>query len=99
MSLIEKRLRPRRVAHPLWVLFVAATLPGIGQVVNRTPTRGLVFVFYTLLLGIVTFNLTTPEHSFAGRYSGGMLIYAVSVLDAYKWASHRYHQANSSSAS
>lgn len=98
VSLIEKRLRLGRAAHPLWVLLVAATLPGVGQVVNRAPTRGLVFVFYTLLLGIVTFNLTTPEHSFMGRYSGGIFIYAVSILDAYKWASHRRHRANSGGA-
>jgi hypothetical protein len=89
---MEKRVETRSVGHPMWTLAVAAIFPGVGQVVNRTPTRGLVFVFYMLLLGIVTFNLTTPEHSLVGRYSGGIFIYALSVLDAYKWASYRHKQ-------
>ena len=82
--------------HPYVVLAVAILLPGVGQVLNGTPSRGLMFVFFTLLLGWVTFHLTTPEHSFAGRYAGGLLIYAISVMDAYKWARVRwevYHRA------
>jgi hypothetical protein len=82
--------------HPYVVLAVAILLPGVGQVLNGTPARGLMFVFFTLLLGWVTFHLTTPDQSFAGRYAGGLLIYAISVMDAYKWARVRwevYHQA------
>ncbi len=81
-----------KVANPKWIFVAALVLPGAGQVVNRMPVRGLVFIFYMLLLGIVTFNLTTPEHSLVGRYSGGIFIYAISVLDAYKWASYRYRR-------
>ncbi|MGH3345268.1 MAG: hypothetical protein ACRDPK_20855 [Carbonactinosporaceae bacterium] len=84
--------------HPLLVLAVAAVLPGVGQVVNRTPLRGLVFVFYILLLGTVTYHLTTPGHSFLGRYAGGLLVYAISVLDAYKWAAHRWYGPTSGKA-
>lgn len=71
------------------VLLLAIALPGVGQVVNRMPVRGLVFVFYILLLGTVTFHLTTPEHSLLGRYAGGLFIYAISILDAYTWAAYR----------
>ncbi len=71
------------------VLLLAIALPGAGQVVNRMPVRGLVFVFYILLLGTVTFHLTTPEHSLLGRYAGGLFIYAISILDAYTWAAYR----------
>ncbi|MGH3328817.1 MAG: hypothetical protein ACRDPT_13670 [Streptomycetales bacterium] len=79
------------IPHPLLVLAVAAVLPGVGQVVNRTPVRGLVFVFYIVLLGAVTYHLTTPGHSFLGRYAGGLFVYAISVVDAYKWAAYRRH--------
>ena len=82
--------------HPYVVLAVAILLPGVGQVLNGTPARGLMFVFFTLLLGWVTFHLTTPDQSFAGRYAGGLLIYAISGMDAYKWARVRwevYHRA------
>ncbi|MHA6794979.1 hypothetical protein ACVGVM_15920 [Pseudonocardia bannensis] len=78
-------MRPR----PLLVLGVAIVLPGVGQVLNRTPVRGLIFVFYMLLLGTITYQLTTPEHSFTGRYAGGLFVYAISVLDAYRWAAYR----------
>jgi hypothetical protein len=44
------------------------------------------FAFFTLLLGWVTFHLTTPEHSLLGRYAGGICIYLVSVYDAWRIA-------------
>ena len=75
--------------RPLLVLAVAIVLPGVGQVLNRTPVRGLIFVFYMLLLGTITYHLTTPDHSFLGRYAGGLFVYAISVLDAYRWAVYR----------
>lgn len=86
---------PRRPAtkpplHPYAVLAIAILLPGMGQVVNATPQRGLMMAFMMLTLGWVTWHLTTPEHSFLGRYAGGLFIYAISVLDAYKWARVRW---------
>ena len=76
--------------HPYWVLAVAVLLPGVGQVLNNTPARGMMMVFFILSLGWITYHLTTPEHSLAGRYAGALFIYAVSVLDAYKWARVRW---------
>jgi hypothetical protein len=76
--------------HPKLVLLIALVLPGMGQVANRMPTRGLMFLFYIILLAVVTYNLTTPDHSLIGRYSGGIFIYMLSVLDAYRWALYRY---------
>lgn len=79
--------RPR---HPHLVAAVALLLPGCGQVLNHQPTRGLQFAFFTLLLGWISYQLTTPEHSFLGRYAGGLFVYSLSVLDAYKWARVRW---------
>lgn len=76
--------------HPYLVLAIAILLPGMGQVVNATPQRGLMMAFMMLSLGWVSWHLTTPEHSFAGRYAGGLFIYAISVMDAYKWARVRW---------
>ena len=61
--------------NPKLVLLIALVLPGVGQVANRMPTRGLMFVFYVILLAVVTYNLTTPGHSVIGRYSGGIFVY------------------------
>lgn len=72
--------------HPYLVAAVALLLPGCGQVLNEQPARGLRFAFFTLLLGWISYQLTTPEHSWLGRYAGGLFVYSLSVLDAYKWA-------------
>jgi len=79
-----------RPMHPYRVLLIALVLPGVGQVVNNNPPRGLMMVFSILALGWISYHLTTPEHSWAGRYAGGLLVYAISVLDAYRWARYRW---------
>jgi hypothetical protein len=72
------------------VLLIAILLPGMGQVVNNTPSRGLMMAFSMLALGFVSWHLTTPEQSLVGRYAGGLFIYAISVMDAYRWARYRW---------
>ncbi|WP_037074693.1 hypothetical protein [Pseudonocardia spinosispora] len=72
--------------HPLVVLGVAIVLPGVGHVLNRTPVRGLMFVFYMVLLGTITYHLSTPDQSVLGRLAGGFFIYAISIMDAYRAA-------------
>jgi TctA family transporter len=79
-----------RPLHPWLVLAIALVLPGVGQVVNNTPMRGLIMLFFMGLLGLFTFLTTTPEHSFLGRYAGGLFVYAISVMDAYRWARYRW---------
>lgn len=76
--------------HPYWVLLIAAVLPGVGQVLNNTPARGAMFLFFIMTLGWVTMHLAPAEASFVGRYAGGFLIYGISILDAYKWARYRW---------
>ena len=46
--------------------------------------------FFALSLGVVTYHLTTPAHSFIGRHAGGFFIYAIMVMDAYLWARYRH---------
>src|SRR5882672_833328 len=76
--------------HPLRVLLISVLLPGVGQVVNNMPRRGLMFLFFIMSLGWVTLHLAPPEASFVGRYAGGFFIYAISIMDAYRWARYRW---------
>ena len=76
--------------HPHLVLLIAILLPGMGQVINNNPPRGLMMAFSILTLGWVSWHLTTPDHSLIGRYAGGLLVYAIAVLDAYRWARYRW---------
>lgn len=76
--------------NPYFVLFMGIVLPGSGQVVNGSSFRGLLMLFYMVLLAAVSFHLTTPEHSVLGRYAGGWFIYAMSFMDAYRTARYRW---------
>ncbi|MBX6320332.1 MAG: hypothetical protein IRY94_00735 [Rhodospirillaceae bacterium] len=72
------------------MLLVAALLPGVGQVLNGTPRRGLMFIFFMMSLGWITLHLAPPQASFVGRHAGGFFVYALSILDAYRWARYRW---------
>ena len=83
--------------NPYVVLAAAILLPGSGNVLNGTPQRGLVFLFFIIVLGWTTSKLAPAQASFIGHYAGGFLIYGFSVLDAYKqarinWEVWRYGQ-------
>ena len=72
--------------NPRLILAAALILPGTGQVLNRQPVRGLMFLFFILLLGGYTLKTAAPEVSIIGKLSGGIFVYAMSVFDAYKQA-------------
>ncbi len=77
---------------PHLALAVAAVLPGCGHVLIGEQRRGATFLFFTLLLGAVTWQLTTPEQSLVGRYAGGLFVHALSLTDAYRLARLRYER-------
>ncbi len=76
--------------NPWAVLAVAILLPGMGQVLNRQPLRGLIFVFCVLLLGAFTLKTAAPEVSFVGKIAGGLFVWAMAIYDAYKTARVRW---------
>ena len=81
---------PRRPLHPLLVLLAAILLPGFGHTLSGFPLRGLTLQMFMIVLGLITWRLTTPEHSLIGRLAGGLFIYAVSIMDAYRLAKLRW---------
>ncbi|MDH4259968.1 MAG: hypothetical protein OEW16_06635 [Gammaproteobacteria bacterium] len=72
--------------NPYIVLAAAIVLPGFGQVLNGVPQRGLVFLFFIILLGWASVNAMPVHASFFGRYVGGVFVYGLSVIDAYQIA-------------
>lgn len=78
--------------NPYFVLAAALVLPGSGQVLNGVPQRGLIFLFFIVLLGWVSVNLMPASSSFIGQYIGGVFIYGLSVIDAYKRARIKWEQ-------
>ena len=73
-------------ANPYLVLAVAVLLPGMGQVLNRQPMRGLIFVCFAVLLGGFTLKTAAPEVSFVGKVAGALFVWAMAIFDAYKTA-------------
>ncbi len=76
--------------RPAVVLAVSLVFTGVGQVLNGQASRGLMMAFTALSLAWVSYHLTTPEHSFVGRYAGGFMIHAIALMDAYKVARIRW---------
>ncbi|MER9301290.1 hypothetical protein NKJ06_11660 [Mesorhizobium sp. M0293] len=72
--------------NPYLVLGAAIVLPASGHVILGVPVRGLQFLFFMVILAWVTAKIAPPDASFVGRHAGGFLIYALSILDAYKIA-------------
>ena len=85
-------MKDDRPTHPWTVLAAAVLLPGTGQVLNGSPQRGLVFLFFMVMLGRVSLNLMPSHASFIGRNIGGVFIYGISVIDAYRHARIQYEQ-------
>lgn len=71
---------------PWLVLASAIVLPGTGQVLNREPVRGLIFLFFILLLGGFTLKTAAQDVSVIGKFAGGIFVWAMSLFDAYKRA-------------
>ncbi|MCC0064427.1 MAG: hypothetical protein H6895_10095 [Defluviimonas sp.] len=76
----------KQPTNPVLVLAAALILPGSGQVLNRQPVRGLMFLFFILLLGGYTLKTASPDVSIVGKLAGGIFVYAMSLFDAYKQA-------------
>lgn len=72
--------------NPYAVLAAALLLPGAGHVLQGKQQRGLTFLFFTIVLGWVSLRLMPETASFFARHVGGIFIYGISVIDAYKSA-------------
>jgi urea transporter len=79
-----------RPVNPYLVLAAAILLPGTGQVLNRQPVRGLTFVFFIILLGAFTLKTAAVDVSIIGKLAGGLFVYGLSIIDAYKLARIRF---------
>lgn len=76
--------------HPYAVLAAAIALPGMGHVLAGRAVRGLQFAFFILLFGWLTTRIAPPEATFIGKHAGGVFIWCLSVLDAYRSARVRF---------
>ncbi|ATW25309.1 hypothetical protein [Candidatus Formimonas warabiya] len=65
-----------------WLPVLASfIIPGSGYVILGKPLRGLMMLFWMLLFGFITFQLTSENISPVGRFSGGIAIWTLSILE------------------
>ena len=76
--------------NPYLVLLVSILLPSSGQVVNHQVMRAIIFLFFMVLMGAFTLKTASPDVSIIGKLAGGLFIYAISILDAYRTARVRF---------
>ena len=76
----------KRPLNPYAVLAAALVLPGAGHVLLGLAQRGLMFLFFTVIRGWVSLKLMPETASFFARHVGGIFIYGLSAIDAYKTA-------------
>ncbi|OLN27273.1 hypothetical protein [Desulfosporosinus metallidurans] len=70
---------------PAWFPVVAAVIvPGSGYVLLSRPMRGLVMLFWMFIFGYITLQLSSSHVSLIGRFSGGIAVWAISVLEVYR---------------
>ena len=82
--------------HPYLILVLAILLPGAGHVALGQQMRGFGFAFFTLLLALLTWRITTPEISIVGRTAAGLFVWALSIPDAYRIARMRFERSKAS---
>jgi hypothetical protein len=88
----------RAPLHPYLVLLIAIVAPGSGHWAAGNVQRGVMFAWFMFILGFVSWHLTGPETSVIGRLAGGLLIYAISIMDAYRLARFRWAHYRAGSA-
>lgn len=89
----------KKPLNPYIVLALAVIAPGAGHVAAGQPQRGFGFALFSLILALLTWQITPPERSFAGRAAMGLFVWALSIPDAYKIARTNWelwHKANRS---
>lgn len=80
--------------NPYLILLASLVVPGSGHVWLGLAQRGMVFLFFTVVFAWISTKLMPETASFIGRHIGGLFIYGICALDAYKTARIRIVEAN-----
>jgi hypothetical protein len=74
------------------LVFAVSLIPGAGHVWLGQPQRGLMFIFFMTILGWVSLKLMPENATFAGRHIGGVFIWGMSIIDAYRINQRRFSE-------
>jgi hypothetical protein len=82
--------KERPPVHPYLVMLIAMVAPGSGHWAAGNIQRGVMFAWFMFVFGWLSWRLAGPNIGVIGRLSGGLFIYALSVMDAYRIARFRW---------
>jgi hypothetical protein len=100
MSVDPKSAVPGRPPlNPYLVMLIAIVAPGSGQWAAGNVQRGVVFVWFMMIFGWIGWHLAGPQIDPVGRLAGGIFIYAISIMDAYRMARFRWARYHAGRAS
>ena len=80
----------RAPLHPYVVMLIGMVAPGSGHWAAGNVQRGVMFAWFMIVLGWISWHLTGPDVSPIARLGGGSVVYTISVLDAYRIARFRW---------
>ena len=66
------------------LLIAASFIPGAGHVLLGQAQRGLMFIFFITVFGLISTKVMPDTASFIGRHIGGVFIWGMSIIDAYR---------------
>ena len=72
-------------------ILLFSIFPGAGHVALGLPQRGLVFLFFMVVLGWIGLRLIPSQYSFFAHHAGAIFVYGLSIQDAYRIAKIRFH--------
>lgn len=68
--------------HSRIAVFICSLLvPGSGLVLLGKPGRGLMYVVWILFFGYLTYKFTSTDISMIGRFSGGIAVWMLSLVE------------------
>ncbi len=83
---------PSKPINPKLIFLMSMIIPGSGHVALGLPKRGLNFLFFIIVL-FWAMNKSLPDASWYIRNVGGIFIWGLSVIDAYRIAKTREVEA------
>jgi hypothetical protein len=66
------------------LILAASLIPGAGHVWLGQAQRGLMFLFFMVILGWISTKIMPDTASFIGRHIGGVFIWGMSIIDAWR---------------
>lgn len=63
------------------IFLCSLLIPGSGFVLLGKPARGLMYVVWILFFGYLTYHFTASNISLIGRFSGGIAVWALSLVE------------------